>query len=199
MASRPFFDVLNHRFRVGCSINAHSARMWAAAARSRVSGGGALGIALALGPDPLEFSLDPLDGLVAVVAVALFLGGVVADDEAPSRGMVELDLLDTQVAADLLVAALPGEYGLDQVTAGTHVHLGDVVATGTGEAGQVVRGGETAVDHGDHEVEPPVANVVLGPRQDRLVAGPVGHTQHRTGTPSLVTASPMVICGRSSR
>ncbi|MFC7265116.1 hypothetical protein [Streptomyces lutosisoli] len=35
MAGRPFFEVLNHRFKVGCSIGAHSARTWAASAFSR--------------------------------------------------------------------------------------------------------------------------------------------------------------------
>jgi hypothetical protein len=40
------------------------------------------------------------------VTVAFLLGGVVADHEAPAGGLVELDLLDPQVVADLLVAAL---------------------------------------------------------------------------------------------
>ncbi|MER5756798.1 hypothetical protein [Streptomyces sp. NPDC002088] len=34
---------------------------------------------MALVLDPLEFVLDPLDGVLAVVAVAVFLGGVVAN------------------------------------------------------------------------------------------------------------------------
>src|SRR6266536_5891957 len=69
-------------------------------------------VALALRADAGQFRLDPGDRLVAAGLVALGLVGVVADDK-PLLGAVQADLLDPQVVADLLVAALPGERGLD--------------------------------------------------------------------------------------
>jgi hypothetical protein len=49
---------------------------------------GAGGVAFALGPDPAELSLDPLDGLLTLTTVTVGLVRVVADDEpgiAPPR------------------------------------------------------------------------------------------------------------------
>ncbi|GFH37359.1 hypothetical protein SCWH03_35970 [Streptomyces pacificus] len=133
MASRPFLEVLNRRFRGAFDQRALGAHVGGLRPLPCFRGTRALGVALALGPDPLEFGLDPLDG-----------------PEAPARGLVELDFLDAHVVADLVVAALPGERGLGRVASVTHAHPGDVVATGAGEAGEAVRGGEAAVDHGDH-------------------------------------------------
>jgi hypothetical protein len=83
-------------------------------------------VALALGADAGQFRLDAGDRLVAAGLVTGGLVGVVADDK-PLVGGVQADFLDAQVIADLLVAALAGQRGLDQGVAVAHAHPSDVV------------------------------------------------------------------------
>ncbi|AWI29819.1 hypothetical protein DDW44_14310 [Streptomyces tirandamycinicus] len=42
----------------------------------RLGCGRALGVTFTLGPDPLQFGLDPLDGLLAMATVAFLLAGL---------------------------------------------------------------------------------------------------------------------------
>jgi hypothetical protein len=119
----------------------------AAACAGACRRGGGLG---AQGGDALQLALDCGQLLGALVAVALGLLGVVAEHEPPGRiPAADLDLLDPQVVAHLLVAALPRQHlgHLGGVVA--QPLPGDPVPTGAGEIGQVVVAGEAAVDHGD--------------------------------------------------
>src|SRR6266511_2056477 len=127
-------------------------------------------VAFPLGLDPFQLGLDPRDRLVTVGLVADRLVGVVADDK-PLVGAVQADFLDPQVVTDLLVAALPGERGLDQGVAVTHAHPGDVVPTRPAQVGEVVGPREAAVDHGDDPAELPGPQVVLDLGEQGLVLG----------------------------
>src|SRR5439155_11310780 len=115
-------------------------------ARVQLASVGVLGLR-ALGGDPLELGLQPLDRLVALGALAVGLGGVVADDEALGRvALADADLLDAQVVAHGLIAPLARERGLRVRAAVAHALAGDPVPARAGEVAQVLIGGEAAVD-----------------------------------------------------
>ena len=70
---------------------------------------------------------------------------------------------------------------------------------GAAQVVQVLVGGEAAVDDGHDPAEPPARRPSLTSGSTELSLVLPGHTQHRTGIPSLVTASPITIWGRSVR
>src|SRR5829696_2126057 len=141
-------------------------------------------VTVALAADAGQFGLDAGDRLLAVGLVADRLVGVVADDKSPVGG-VQVDFLDPQVVADLLVAALAGQGLVDQVVAVAHAHPGDVVPTRPAQVGQVVGRGEAAVDHGDDPAELPGPQVVFDLGKQGLVLGVAGPapTPHRDAGP----------------
>ncbi len=116
----------------------------------------------ARGGDPVELGLQARDRVVAVGLVAFGFGGVVADDEALGRvAVADADLLDAQVVADGLVAALARERLLRVGAAVAHPLAGDPVPARAGEVAQVLVGAKAAVDDGDDPAEPPASEVVL--------------------------------------
>nr|WP_260608953.1 hypothetical protein [Streptomyces sp. WAC 01325] len=108
--------------------------------------------------------------LLAAFGVAGGLGGVVADDPAAAGVAVQADLLDPEVVADFLVAALAGEGGVGLLAGLAHLYAGDVVAAGPGEVGQIGLGREAGVGDGDNPAQPPGPQIVL----DLLDHGGVG-------------------------
>src|SRR5215210_7156399 len=135
-------------------------------------------LALAQRLDPLELGLDAGELVLALGAVAVGLGGVVADDEAlrlAAAGLVaDRDLLDPEVVADAAVAALAGERRPRVGGAVAHLLAGDPVAAGVGQVAQVVVGGEAAVDDPDAAPEPPAGEIVLDLLDHGLVVGVAG-------------------------
>ena len=126
----------------------------------------------AQGSDPLKLGGDQGELLLALVAVAFGLGGVVAEHEPAGRvALAEADLLDPQVVADLLVAALPGQHLGDVGGAVAQPLPGDPVPARAGQVGQVVVAGEAAVHHGDDPAQPPAAQVILDLLEDGHVVG----------------------------
>ncbi len=74
---------------------------------------GTLRVAGGLLADAGQLRVDASDRVVALLLVALFLFGVVADDE-PGVAAVDVDFFDPQVVLAVLVAALAGQDLLDE-------------------------------------------------------------------------------------
>jgi hypothetical protein len=106
-----------------------------------------------------------------------------AHDEAALALVVEADLLDAQVVAHRLVAALARERGL--VLGGSVAHLlpGDPVPAGTTQVVEVVLGRKAAVDDGHDPPEPPAAQIILDLRQDAVVVAVARPHPHPHGDP----------------
>ncbi len=125
--------------------------------------GGLLGLGLgALAVDALKLCLRPRDRLLALGLFAVGFGGVVADDKALGRVTVtDHDLLDAQVVAHGLIAALARERrrGVGAVVA--HALTGDPVPARAREVAQVLIGAEAAVDDRHHPAQAPTPQAVL--------------------------------------
>ena len=83
--------------------------------------------------------------------------GFVTDDEP--LVLAHLDLLDPQVVAHLLVAALAGQRGLRFRGARAQLLAQDVAGPARGEVAAVLGGGEAAVGHPD-DLRPVIAGVL---------------------------------------
>ena len=109
--------------------------------------------------------------------------GVVADHEPLVLG--DLDLLDPQVRADVLVAAWPGQRRGGLRRAGAQLLAEDVAVRAGGQVAAVGGGGEPAVGDPDHPAQGPVPQVVLDLADQRRVGGvarPAPHP-HRDPVP----------------
>src|SRR5215218_10867402 len=115
----------------------------------------------ALRVDPVELGLQPADRVVALGAFALGLGGVVADDEALGRvTRADADLLDAEVVAHGLVAALARQRGLGARAVVAHPLASDPVPARARQVAQVLIAGEAAIDDGHDAPEPPAPEAV---------------------------------------
>ena len=121
--------------------------------------------------DPGDLGLDACELVLALGAVFLGFSRVVADDEATRLLCAKADLFHLQVVAHDPVATGAAQRLFRIGRAVAHLLPADVVPTATREIGEVVVGGEPAVDHGDHAPQAPVAQVVTHALQDRLVRG----------------------------
>ncbi len=110
------------------------------------------------------------EDLLAHDLVAAGALGVAADHEAVAVGaLIDADLLDAQVACHGVVAALAGERGPSLLGAMTELFADDVVAAAALQVAAIALALKAAVEHPDHAREVPVAQVVSGLADDRLV------------------------------
>ena len=132
------------------------------------------------GGDPLELGFEPADRLLALRALAFGLGGVVADDEALGRvALPDVDLLDAEVVAHGLVAALARQRGSARPGCRrASARRRSSARPPRRQVAQVLITGEAAVDDRHDPPEPPAPQVVLDLRDDRHVIGVPGPAPH---------------------
>jgi hypothetical protein len=107
------------------------------------------------------------DGLIADCFV-----GVVADHEAVAHhAVVDADLLDAQVAGDLVVAALPGQRGCSLLVVAPQLLADHVVPAGALQVAAALSGLKPAVGDPHHPAERPGVKVVLDLADQLLVVG----------------------------